>query len=682
MTVASAVQGFHPEDFFSLRLPGDPQISPDGRWVAHTLIQPRVEEDVWGEQVRVIERASRQAQSLGKGGQPRWAPDSRRLAFTRGTADGCEVVLWDSATQQATVLATLPEAAEGLAWSPDGGTLAFVMLVREAAPTGRVGGPPAWHALRTSRWAKPARYTERLVRRVEGVDADELPHGHHQIFLMDTTSGRHRQLTVDPFDHGSPVSGITKLNLAGRISWTPDSRYVVMSMRREAMPDGPWDPEAMLATEVHEFCVADGSVRTLSRFKGVICRAVVSPDGQWIAFVGFKNRRRAFHTCIVHVMPRAGGEARALPHPQGLEIHQELQWLPDSSGLLALYPYQGEGCLARVDLQGEWSQIRGGVGGSLSTGYVMWMKGFTVSRDGDIAMLDAHEGRSDEIAVLDAHRHHTDVLSSHGSWLSERSLARPQAFWAPTPTSMQGWLLRPPDAPADKTLPLLVWLHGGPYLSWGPQFAAVPQIWASAGYAVLMLNPRGSLGYGEAYSDALHHDLPGQDDLQIVDAVDHVVSLGGIDPARVFLAGESAGGLMTAWLIGHSDRFAAAAVIYGVMDWTSAVLTQDRPDYYPFYWRPAPPWAPGMQEDYWKRSPLSVVDRVKTPTIVMCGERDWRTPMSQSEQYYAALKLCGVDAALASFEGNNHGLELHPSQWMDLVDLVDHWFQRHDPTRS
>lgn len=676
MTVASATPGFHAEDFFSLRFPGDPRISPDGRWVAHTLTQPVLADDVWAESVCVIDRASRQTQVLGAGSQPRWAPDSRRLAFTRGG----EVLLWDTETQQARPLATLPEGASGLVWSPDGATLAFVMLVREPDPTGRTGPAPAWHALRTPRWAKPARYTEQLVRLVEGVD-EELPHGHHQIFLLDVASGAHRQLTFDPFDHGGPVSSITKLNLAGRLSWTPDSRFLVMSMKREAMPAGPWDPEAMLATEVHEFNVADGSVRALSRFNGVICRAVVSPDGKWIAFAGFKNRRRAFHTQLVHVMPRDGGEVRALPHPEGLEVHQELQWLPDSSGLLALVPQQGDGCLAQVTLGGEWSLLRGGVGGSIATGYVMWLKGVSVSSAGDIALLDAHERRSDEIAVLTAKDRRTEVLSHHGDWLLERTLATPEMLWAPTPTPMQGWLLRPAGVPAEQPLPLLVWLHGGPYLAWGPQFAAVPQIWASAGYAVLMLNPRGSLGYGEAYTDALHHDLPGQDDLQIVDAVDHVVARGGIDPKRVFLAGESAGGLMTAWLIGHSDRFAAAAVIYGVMDWTSCVLTQDRPDYYPFYWRPAPPWAPGMQEDYWKHSPLSVVDRVKTPTIVMCGERDWRTPLSQSEQYYAALKLCGVEAALASFEGNNHGLELHPSQWMDLVDLVDHWFRRHDPAQ-
>jgi acylaminoacyl-peptidase len=205
----------------------------------------------------------------------------------------------------------------------------------------------------------------------------------------------------------------------------------------------------------------------------------------------------------------------------------------------------------------------------------------------------------------------------------------------------------------------------------------LPQIWAARGYAVLMVNPRGSLGYGEAFIDELQHDFPGPADLQLVDMVDAVVARGGIDPQRVHVAGESGGGVMTAWLISHSTRFASAAAIYGVMDWASMALMVDRPDYYGYYWLPAPPWAPGMDKHYRRRSPLSLVHQVRTPTLLLCGECDWRTPISQSEMYFTALKLCGVPAALVRYPDNNHSLDWHPSHWLDLIEQVDRWFRRH-----
>jgi len=205
----------------------------------------------------------------------------------------------------------------------------------------------------------------------------------------------------------------------------------------------------------------------------------------------------------------------------------------------------------------------------------------------------------------------------------------------------------------------------------------VPQIWAARGYAVLMVNPRGSLGYGEACTAELQAGFPGADDLQILDCVDAVVARGGIDPARVHVAGESAGGVLASWLIGHSTRFASAAVIYGVMEWTSQTLTVDRPDYFAHYRGPAPPWAPGMHERYWQRSPLSLMAQVRTPTLVLCGEKDARTPISQSEMYFTALKMCGVEAALVRYPDDNHSFEWHPSHWLDLVEQTDRWFRRH-----
>lgn len=672
---------FRAQDHFELRLPSDPQISPDGRYVAYVRTRADARADVWINELCVVDRGTGQRHELGAGSQPRWAPDGGHLAFAR-SLDGQHVIeRWHAESGERHALTTLAQAPNGLAWSPDGGSLAFVMLV--PAPAAVVpGGTPDWESLRTPQWAAPGVYTEQLVRRAEGLPED-LPAGQHQIFVLDVASGALRQLTDGPYDHGGPRTGITKLAQAGHISWAPDGRHLIMSMQRGPRQEGPHDPLAVLQSDVYEFDLSDGSVRQLTHFGGPACQATVSPDGRWIAFVGFPNERKSFHTNVVHVMPRSGGAVRALPHPERMEVHQTFQWMPDSTGLLLLLPQAGDGCLVRLSLDGQWTTLARDVGGSAATGYGLYQKGLSVARDGTVAYLRGSVSRTDEVTLLTPDGQTGPVLTQESAWIDQREVAPIETLWLPThgagttTPAWQAWLVRPAGVSADQPVPLILWLHGGPYLAWCPHLAILPQIWAARGYAVLMVNPRGSLGYGEAFIDELQHDFPGPDDLQLLDMVEQVVARGGIDPQRVHVAGESGGGLMTAWLISHSARFTSAAAIYGVMDWASTVLTQDRPDYYGYYWLPAPPWEAGMAEHYRRRSPLALVHQVRTPTLLLCGECDWRTPISQSEMYFTALKLCGVPAALVRYPDNNHSLEWHPSHWLDLIEQVDRWFRKH-----
>ena len=667
------------EDHFNLRLPGDPQIAPDGRHVAFVRMRADVATDGWASEVAVVDTLTGTQRELGRGSQPRWAPDGASLAFVAASAAGFEIRRWCADSGATASMLQVAEPPSGLAWSPDGQRLAFVKRVPPAPAKVDV---PAWEALRTPQWSAPGVYSESLVRRVEGHDGEQ-PGGHHQVFLFAPATGQLRQLTHDPFEHGGPLTDVTKLGLAGRISWTPDGRHIVMSMQRHPPQDGPLDPRTVVEADVYEFDVADGAVRRLSEFGGPVCRATVSPDGRWIAFVGYRNRQASFQTSVVHLMPRDGGEIVALPHPDSLDVDQGLQWLPDSSGLLTLLVDRGAGCLARVTRDGQWTTLNRDVGGGASSGYALYTKGLSVARDGRVACLLGDRARTDEVALLAPDGRLEKVLTDEAAWLRGRTVAAMRELWLPTTSGRewQAWLLRPAHVADDVELPLILWLHGGPYLAWGPDFAIVPQVWAARGYAVLMVNPPGSLGYGEAFTDALEPGFPGPDELQILDCVEQVVARGGIVADRVHVAGESAGGVLTSWLIGHSHRFASAAVIYGVMDWISQTLTVDRPDYFGYFRAPAPPWAEGMHAHYWQRSPLSRVAHVRTPTIVLCGEKDARTPIGQSEMYFTALKLCGVDAALVRYPDDNHSFEWHPSHWLDLIEQLDRWFAR-PPART
>ena len=668
------------EDHFRLRLPMDPQLAPDARHLAFVRLRADVATDSWASEVCVVETATRRPIELGRGSQPRWTPDGRGLALVTSSDGGFAIEHWSLATGERRTLARLAEPPSGLAWSPDGATLAFVKRV----PQPRAAEPaPAWEALRTPDWAPRGVYSEKLVRRIEGHDGEQ-PDGHHHIFLLAAAGGTPRQLTFGPWEHGGPFVDITKLGLAGRISWTPDGRHIVMSMQRHAPVAGPLDPRTVVEADVYEFDVASGAVRRLTAFGGPVCRATVSPDGRWIAFVGYRNKTASFQTSVVHLMPRQGGDIVALPHPASLDVDQGLQWLPDSSGLLTLVADEGAGCLARVTRDGRWTTLSREIGGGATSGYTLYVKGLSVARDGRVACLRGGPARTDEIALLAPDGRLEAVLTNESAWLDSRTVAPLEELRLPvrgTQRGWQAWLVRPAGVPADAPLPLILWLHGGPYLAWGPDFAIVPQVWAARGYAVLMINPPGSLGYGEAFTDELETGFPGARELQLLDCVEAVVARGGIAADRIHVAGESAGGVLTAWLIGHSPRFASAAVIYGVMDWVSQTLTVDRPDYFGYFRAPAPPWAEGMHAHYWQRSPLSLVDKVRTPTLVLCGEKDARTPIGQSEMYYTALKLCGVEAALVRYPDDNHSFEWHPSHWLDLIEQVDRWFRRYPASK-
>jgi dipeptidyl aminopeptidase/acylaminoacyl peptidase len=683
--MSSSLPLLRTEHCLDLRFPADPQLSADGQWLAYVRRRFDRQADVRIEEVCALHLRSGERLELGRGHTPRWAHSSTMLAFIDGAAGQHRIQQWrcGARAEQVTTLAHLPQAPQGLAWSPDDAVLAFTMFV-SAPHQEPLGAQGSWQTLRTPQWASAPVVTEALVRRLDGLPS-ELQPGHHHIFLLHVEGGSLAQLTQGPWDHGGPRTKLTKLQLAGHLSWTPEGRHLIMSMQRHD-PQAVDEVESLIASDVYEFDVQDATVRRLTRFGGPVCQAQVSPDGRWIAFVGFRDTGKAFHTNVVHIVPREGGEPRPLPHPQAMEVHSTFRWRPDSQAVLALLPERGAGCLVSVDLEGRWETLSRDVGGTAASGYVTWERHFSVSTTGSVAFLQGSPQRTDEVALLEPQGTQTAparVLTQESAWLDNFGVASVEELelTGSTPV-LQAWLIKPDRADKAGALPLIVWLHGGPYSAWGPDFAIAPQLWAARGYAVLMVNPRGSLGYGEEFTDLLHHDFPGLEDLRLLDAVEEAVEFGGIDPQRVFVAGESGGAVLTSWLISHSQRFSAAAMLYGVVDWVSMALTADRCDYFPNYWFPAPPTHPGMREHYWQRSPLAHVEKVRTPTLLLCGDQDWRTPLSQSEMYYTALKMQGTESALARFPGASHGLDGRPSHQMATIDMVVDWFDRYSAAQS
>jgi len=240
---------------------------------------------------------------------------------------------------------------------------------------------------------------------------------------------------------------------------------------------------------------------------------------------------------------------------------------------------------------------------------------------------------------------------------------------------IHGWIVKPPGFNPSKKYPLILEIHGGPFANYGDRFDFEKQIMAAQGYVVLYTNPRGSTGYGQEFGNLIHHKYPGDDFYDLNSGVDAVIAKGYVDTDNLFVTGGSGGGVLTCWMIGRTDRFRAAVTVYPVINWYSFNLTSDIGAFTTKYWFPGFPW--DYLEHYEKRSLLSVVKNVKTPTMVMTGEEDYRTPISESEQYYQALKMLKVDAVLVRVPEEPHGISRRPSHHMAKILNIIAWFDQH-----
>jgi acylaminoacyl-peptidase len=240
---------------------------------------------------------------------------------------------------------------------------------------------------------------------------------------------------------------------------------------------------------------------------------------------------------------------------------------------------------------------------------------------------------------------------------------------------IQGWVILPPGFEPQKKYPMILEIHGGPFTAYGPNYTTELQLMAAAGYVVFYTNPRGSTSYGEAFGNLIHHDYPGKDYDDLMSGVDALIAQGYVDPANLFVTGGSGGGVLTAWIVGKTDRFRAAVVAKPVINWSSFALTSDITSFFYRYWFGAFPWE--QPEQYWKRSPLSLVGNVKTPTMLLTGEADYRTPIAESEQFYQALKLRQVDTLMVRIPEASHGMVSRPSNLIAKVDNILAWFERY-----
>ncbi len=590
---------FEGRDLFALEWATQPAIRPDGSAVAYVrngydLMSDRGKAAIWlidtntGAQTPLVtDRAAIAALA--------WSPDGTRLAYVASTG-GKEpprlYVRW-MAGGQAAAQSDLIDEPEELTWSPDGRSIAFTAFVPD--DKAKLGAAP--QAPEGAHWADPLQVVADVTYRADG--AGYLKTGYTHAFVTSADGGAPRQLTFGAF------------NEAGPLSFSTDGRFLFMSGNR--LPDWRREP---LHSEVYKVALADGALTAVTARVGPNGAPLVAPNGAHIAYLGFDDQGLSYQDTHLYLMDSDGSHPHLLG---GLDRSiQKARWASDSRSLYIQYDDQGITKVSRILLDGQVEPVTQGLAGAgLDRPYTGG--DFSVATNGTVAFLSGDPQHPPEVSIT-YHAHARELTHLNDTFLSAKTLAKVEPLAVQSAFDHRpigAWLVTPPNFDAAHKYPLILEIHGGPFAAYGPVFSTDDQLYAAAGYVVVYANPRGSTSYGEAFADLINHDYPSHDYDDLMSVVDAAIARGFVDPQNLFVTGGSGGGLLTAWIVGHTDRFRAAASQKPVINWTSEVLTTDVYTFMGRYWFGKQPWQdPNI---YWQHSPLSFAGCVSTPTLVDRG---------------------------------------------------------------
>ncbi|WP_370463728.1 prolyl oligopeptidase family serine peptidase [Novosphingobium aureum] len=660
---AGPQRGFVPGDLFRLQGATDPQISPDGSRIAYVRSSADIMTDKVVPSIWMVDASSGEQRPLvtGEGAHftPRWSPDGKRMAYVSSDGSGAPQlhVMW-LAGGESVALTGLPDTPGAIAWSPDGSHIAYT--VRVPGKGTQLGAPPEGMP-EGAKWAEPLEIIDKVNYRSDGGGYAQA--GYDHVFVIATDGGAPRQLTFGDYDDGGPLS------------WSPDGTTLLFGSNRSE------DAERQtMNSEVFALDVASGAIRALTSRFGPDGSAVFSPDGRKIAYLGFDDAKRSYENAELYVMNADGSDAHSLTAGLDRSI-DTIAWVGNST-LYASYDDKAVTKVARIGLDGFVRVLVEGLTPGAHYDRPYTGGSFSVSDKGRVAYTASGTDRPADLWVTSSGKGER-LTDLNGTWIDHKAMApvRKLAVTAPDGRPVDAWLVTPPGLQPGQKAPLILEIHGGPMAAYGPTFSTDDQLYAAHGYAVLYTNPRGSTSYGEEFARLIDRDYPGPDYDDLMAAVDAAIADGVADPDNLFVTGGSGGGVLTAWIVGKTNRFKAAASQKPVIDWGSFTLTSDGAPIYHDHWFDKPVWEEPMV--YWKRSPLSLVGNVETPTLVVVGAEDYRTPVSESEQYYTALQLRGIPTALVKVPGASHGgIAARPSQSAAKASAILAWFDRYRTDRA
>lgn len=644
-------------DVFALQWADDPQISPDGTQIVYERNSMDIMKDRRTSRLWLMNADGSGAVKLSGNdvseSSARWSPDGTKIAYISATEEqGAEIFMYWTATGKTARITQLERSPRGLSWSPDGSQLAFSMLVPEAEPT--LVKPPK--KPEGADWANHPRVTTRVKHEADG--SGYMEPGYYQLFVVPAAGGTPRQVTSGPYQHRStPV-------------WMPNGASLLFSANR----NNDWEYDYR-NSEIYAVNVQTGQTDPLTNRQGPDYNPVVSPDGKQIAYLGYVDKVQTYQVAELTIMEPDGTGKQTIDINLDRDI-SNLTWDARGRGLYFQYDDHGNTKIGYTTLSGKMKVIAENVGGT-NPARPYGGGSFSVSGNDKLAYPHTTPYHPAEVAVV-TDGNTEQVTELNASLLDYRTLGEVEAITYTSSVDnreIQGWVVKPPFFEEGKQYPLLVENHGGPIANYGDRFSPEMQLYASAGFVVFYPNPRGSTGYGEEFGNLLYHDYPGDDYHDVMDGVDAMLKRNYITEDSLFVTGGSAGGIMTAWMIGKNNRFRAAAVVKPVMNWVSKTLVADNYYGYANYRYPGQPWE--NIDEYMQFSPVSLVGNIETPTLVMVGTADLRTPLSEAKQLYHALKLRKIETALVEIPGAYHFIANRPSQLITKIDHIVAWFNRY-----
>ncbi|NIP56482.1 MAG: prolyl oligopeptidase family serine peptidase, partial [Gemmatimonadetes bacterium] len=625
----------------------DPRISPDGSRVIYTRRWVNPMTDDWESALWIVGADGTRNRHLVDGTDARWAPDGTRILYTAdGEPEGTQVfVRWMEDGGTSSQVTRVTETPEDPRWSPDGTRIAFRMLVpRETAWPIDLPAPPE-----DAEWTEAPRIVDRIHFREDGEGF--LPGGDEHLFVVPADGGSARQITSGAWS-------------AGDFDWTPDGSTIVF--------DGNMDPDADAAyreSYIHAVSVESGRTRTLVGERGPWANPRVSPDGRTVAYTGYPWTVQTYKADELWTVDLDGSRRERVSGDFD-RSPDDVHWATDGSGLYFTAEDRGAENVFFADLDGGVRPVTEGAH-VLSLGSVA-RNGTAVGireapqEPGDVVRYDLH----------DAGAGLTELTHVNDDVLDGIALGEVEEIWYESTdgTRIQGWIVKPPDFDPSAPRPLILHIHGGPHGMYDVGFSYSYQNFAANGYVVLYTNPRGSTGYGTDFGNAIDNGYPSVDYDDLMAGVDAVIERGWVNTDQMYVTGCSGGGVLSSWVIGHTDRFAAAGVRCPVINWMSFAGTADIV-VWGYHRYEGYPWT--NPEKYLEHSPLMYAGNVTTPTLLMTGVQDLRTPMSQTEEYYQALKQEGVPVRMLRFNEEDHGTGDKPSNFMRTQLYLMKWFEEH-----
>ena len=648
LAAESARRPLKVDDIFSLKTVGDPQISPDGNWVAYTVRWLDPKEDSSDTDIYMVSFVGgtplRLTSSPKAESHPRFSPDGRYLAFLSGR-EGKKAQVWllDRRGGEAVKLTDLKSSVSDFAWSPDGKRLALVVGDIDPDDTDdedKAGGDQE----KKPKTPKPIVINRlQFLRDGDGFLRDLRQH----LYVFDVAGKSSVQITSGPYDDAEPV-------------WSPDSRWIAFTSNRTADPDAN-DNSDIFVVEAK----AGQKPRAVTTAAVTDREPVFSPDGKWIAYLAGGDPKDIWYASNhVAVVPVAGGEPRALTAQLDRNVESP-RFSPDGRFVYFGLEEGGNEHLARVPAAG--GAVERVVDGERSLG------AFEIGRDGRIVALESTPWRPSEVAAVEGGslRH---LTRENDEFLSGIRLGEVKRFQATSAdgTKIDTFLTLPPDAKPGAKMPAILRIHGGPTSQFNTAFNTEWQMLAAHGYAVVACNPRGSTGYGSAFSRAIWADWGNKDYQDVMAAVDGAIAMGVADPDRLGVGGWSYGGILTDHVITKTDRFKAATSGASEVNYLANYGT----DHYQKEWE-AELGLPWKNPEGWMRiSPFFQIEKVTTPTLILGGAEDVNVPLLNAEQLYQALRRLGRDTELVIYPGQNHGIS-KPSYQKDRYERYLAWYGKY-----